>query len=266
MGQTQHAKAEIERAITTAGPGTQPEMVYALFVATFAVMLVLTNIIGTKLFYLFPGGGPSWFNGGQSVTLTAGIVTYPVTFWLTDIVSEIWGRRRANWMVAIGFAMSLLMLLVLQLGVYLPPSDWWLLAGSAFDDSQKIQAAFSATFHNPRLLVAASMLAYLVAQLCDVRLYHFFWRLTGGKHMWLRNNGSTLLSQLVDTMIVNTIFLRFGLAMEWGPIFEIIGWVYVCKLALALGDTPFIYLGRSVLQRLFHIEPDPARSRAPLAD
>ncbi|MCB9914746.1 MAG: queuosine precursor transporter [Planctomycetes bacterium] len=238
---------------------------YTLFATTFAVVLVLTNIIGTKLFYLFPDGGPSWFNGGEPVTLTAGIVTYPLTFWLTDIVSEVWGHRRANLMVILGFVMSLVMLGVIQLGVSLPPSAYWTLPDGSFDSAEAMQAAYAATFRNPRLLLFASMLAYLVAQLLDVRLYHFWWRLTNGRHLWLRNNGSTILSQLVDTAIVNGIFLRWGLEMEWGTIGHIIVWVYVCKVAMALADTPFIYVGRSALLRLFRIEPEAAPRSAPLA-
>lgn len=244
---------------------TRPDAVYTLFAATFAVVLVLTNIIGTKLFYLFPEGGPSWFNGGEPVTLTAGIITYPVTFWLTDIVSEIWGRRRANLMVVLGFLMSLLMLAVIQIGVWLPASEFWSLPDQGFADSGVMQGAFAAVFHNPRLLLFASMLAYLVAQLFDVRLYHFWWRITGGGHMWIRNNGSTMISQLVDTIIVNGIFLRWGLDMEWGTILEIILWVYVCKVMLAMIDTPFIYLGRSFLRRYFGLTSDTAPTSAPLA-
>jgi len=109
------------------------------------------------------------------------------------------------------------------------------------------------------------MLAYLVAQLFDVRLYHFWWRITGGGHMWIRNNGSTMISQLVDTIIVNGIFLRWGLDMEWGTIWEIILWVYVCKVMLAMIDTPFIYLGRSFLRHLFGLKTDTTPSSAPLA-
>lgn len=244
---------------------SRADVVYTVFAGAFAVILVLTNIVGTKLFDLFPGGGPSWINGGRPITLTAGIVTYPLTFWLTDIVSEIWGRRRANLMVVLGFAMSLLMLGIVQLGVALPPSGLWSLPHLGFRDAQSLQLAYGATFHNPRLLLFASMLAYLVAQLLDVRLYHFWWRLSKGKHMWLRNNGSTILSQLVDTLIVNGIFLRFGLGLEWGIIGEIILWVYACKVVLALLDTPLIYAGRALLRRWLGLEHEAAPAVAPLA-
>ena len=243
----------------------RPDAVYVFFASAFAVVLVLTNIIGTKLFCLFPDGGPSWFNGGAPITLTAGIITYPITFWLTDIVSEIWGRRRANLMVVLGFVMSMLMLVVVQIGVLLPPSEFWNLPDRGFPDSAGMQSAFAAVFHNPRLLLFASMLAYGVAQLFDVRLYHFWWRITRGRHMWIRNNGSTMISQLVDTIIVNGIFLRWGLDMEWRTIGEVIFWVYVCKVLLAWIDTPFLYLGRTALRRFFGLTSKRAPTHAPLA-
>jgi queuosine precursor transporter len=232
--------------------------------ACFTVVLVLTNVIGTKLFLLFPEGGPSWFNGGRPVTLTAGIITYPLTFFLTDLVSEIWGRRRANLMVLLGFAMSLLMLVVLQLGVALPPSELWTQERFGFGRAEEMQAAYGVVFHSPRLLLFSSMLAYLAAQLCDVRLYHFFWKLTRGRWMFVRNNGSTAVSQLVDTIIVNGIFLRFGFGLEWTVILEIILWVYACKMVLAWCDTPLIYLGRAGLRRFFGLERSSAPAHAPL--
>ena len=229
------------------------EAVYAFFLALFSVVLVLTNIIGVKLFELFPEGRPGWWPGEGSVTLTSGIITYPVTFLLTDLVSEIWGKRRADLMVLSGFVMSLVMLAVVVMAVGLPPSPHWANPDLGLE-SARLQSAFEASFFYPGLLLFASMTAYLVAQLFDVRLYHFWWRLTGGAHMWIRNNGSTMISQLVDTIIVNVIFLRWGLEMEWGTIGTIILTVYLCKVVLALLDTPLIYLGRAILRRRLGLE------------
>lgn len=244
---------------------SRSEAAYAFCAALFVVVLVLTNVIGTKLFVLFPEGGPSFLFDGKPWTLTTGIITYPLTFLLTDLVSEIWGAKRANFMVAMGFVMSVLMLLILNMAVALPPATAWAQPSLGFEDSAALQGAFQATFSNPSILLFASMLAYLVAQLFDVRLYHFWWRLTGGKHMWLRNNGSTLISQLLDTAIVNGIFLHFSFGMPPGEIFEVIVAVYLCKLVLALVDTPLIYLARNRMERFLGIPPDANRLGAPLA-
>ena len=260
-------------AEVVAGEGRAPgvrreraEATYTFFASMFVVILVLTNIVGTKLFVLFPDGGPSWILGGDPWTLTSGILTYPITFFLTDIVSEIWGRKRANWMVVMGFLMSLLMLLILQMAIHLPASPIWV-PDERFGiaDAESMQRAFHATFNNPAILLFASMTAYLVAQLFDVRLYHFWWRVTRGRWMWVRNNGSTMISQLVDTIIVNGIFLRWGLDLDWGTIGQVIVAVYLCKLVLALADTPLIYLGRSALRGWLGLEQDEAPKHAPLA-
>ena len=238
-------------------------LLYLWFATTFAVVLVLTNIIGTKLFHFHAGPLSDWLNEGEPLTLTAGIITYPITFWLTDIVSEIWGQKRANTMVILGFGMSLLMLIVVQAAKALEPSPLWSLPELGFPDGEAMQGAMGAFFSNPHILLFASMAAYLVAQLFDVRLYHFWLRLTKGKYLWVRNNGSTLISQLVDTIIVNGIFLRFGLGMEWEPIGSVIAAVYICKAIMAVLDTPFIYLGVYVVRRLLGLAKTPGR--APLA-
>jgi len=240
-------------------------LLYCWFSAAFAVILVLTNIIGTKLFLLDAGPLNDLLNDGEDLTLTAGIITYPLTFWLTDVVSEIWGRKRASAMVVLGFLMSLLMLGILSLARALPPSPLWTLPEMGFPTSDSMQGAFLGVFSNPQILLLASMLAYLVAQLFDVRLYHFWWRVTRGRWMWVRNNGSTLISQLVDTIIVNGIFLRFAFGMEWGAIAQIILYVYVCKAILAALDTPLIYLGVRAVERVLGIPRDPNRTSAPLA-
>jgi uncharacterized integral membrane protein (TIGR00697 family) len=241
------------------------ERAYCFLSSLFVVVLVLTNVIGTKLFVLFPEGGPGWLLGGRPWTLTSGIITYPLTFLITDIVSEIWGRRRANFMVFEGFLMSLLMLVLLQMAIALPPAEFWTQPGFGFEDATGMQRAFHATFNAPGILLAASMTAYLVAQLFDVHLYHFWWKVTDGGHMWLRNNGSTLISQLVDTVIVNGIFLRFAFEMDWRAIGEVILVVYLVKIVMALLDTPFIYLARHWVERYLGIEKDPRRRGAPLA-
>ena len=227
------------------------------------MVLVLTNIVGVKLFHLFPEGRPAWVPGEGPLTLTSGIITYPMTFVLTDLVAELWGRKRANFMVLLGFAMSLLMLAIIKLASVLPPSAIWSNPSLGLD-SAGLQRAFEASFSAPGILLFASMTAYLVAQLLDVRLYHFWWRVTGGKHLWLRNNGSTWISQLVDTIIVNSIFLRFAYDLPWEAIGEVILAVYLCKLVLAVLDTPLIYLGRRLLVDFLGLPRDPQPGRAPL--
>lgn len=243
------------------------EATYAALAGLFMVTLVLTNVIAAKLFALPLPGFAQDLWGGPVLTLTAGLITYPITFLLTDTVAEIWGQRRAAFMVYAGFGMSFVMMAVLQIAVALTPSPIWGLVGTgfAFDTPEGAQSAYRATFSAPGILVFASMSAYLVAQLIDVRLYHFWWRVTEGRHLWLRNNGSTWISQLFDTIIVNSIFLHFGLGLATDQIVKVIIGSYIAKILIAAVDTPFIYLSRSVLERWLGIPHDPLRKHAPLA-
>ena len=243
-------------------PVPRRDAAYTFCAAMFCVVLVLTNVIGVKLFQIFPEGRPAWMPGEGPVALTSGIIAYPFTFLLTDVVSEIWGRRRADLMVVLGFLMSGVMLVLVQIAKALPPSLIWT-APEGYGDLS-MQTAFEASFYYPGVLLFASMAAYLVAQLFDVRLYHFWWKVTGGGHMWVRNNGSTAISQLADTIIVNGIFLHFGFGLEFGVIVEVIVAVYLCKLVLALLDTPLIYLCRAFLWRYLDLPGRPGTSSAPL--
>jgi len=246
------------------------------FCATlFVAMLMLTNVIGTKLFSLpidLPvigvvlgavdrfcqrvlGQDPT-----DALTLTAGIVTYPITFLLTDVVSEVYGRRRADVMVVAGFFASVLMLSVLHLARSLTPSPIWNVPGTfahvlaperlvpdgrggLVGDAVAAQAAYQFTFDAPGTLLFASMTAYLVSQLVDNRMFHFWRRLTRGRALWFRNNMSTGISQFVDTAIVNAIFLHFYWELDAPTIMAIILASYVVKAMLALADTPLCYLG-----------------------
>ena len=218
------------------------ECFYSYIMATFCVVLVLTNIIGTKLFLAFPSQLPNGFLGGP-ITLTSGIITYPFTFLLTDIVSEIYGRRRADRMVWTGFALSLLMLILVQISIFLPGSPHWVNAGLGYSNVAGMQQAWESVFTLPGILIFASMSAYLVAQLMDNRLFHFWRRVTKGRHLWLRNNASTWISQFFDTLIVNSIFLGFGLKLGWPLVWQVILANYVFKLLIAAVDTPLVYLG-----------------------
>jgi uncharacterized integral membrane protein (TIGR00697 family) len=223
------------------------ESAFSVLMAGFVMVLVLTNIIGVKLFLAFPELLP---NGlfGEPVTLTTGILTYPITFLFTDIVCEVFGRKRANLMVYTGFAMSLLSLILVQVALVVPGSTVWPAGNPNYETVEAMQTAFDSVFTLPGILIFASMSAYLVAQLMDVRLFHFWKRVTHGRHLWLRNNGSTMVSQLADTVIVNSIFLGFGLGLPWDIVGKIIVAVYLFKIGMAALDTPLIYLGVALLR------------------
>ncbi|MFK7930118.1 MAG: queuosine precursor transporter [Myxococcota bacterium] len=230
-------------------PYPRYERVYLFLAATFAVLLVLTNIIGIKLFYApaYEVTSTVLFfipRSDAGFALTTGILTYPLTFLITDVVSEIYGKKRADFMVGLGFAMSLLMLAIGQLAMWVPAHPYWAPPEGGFYDSvEGYQLAFESIFSLNGYLLLGSMLAYGVAQLIDNWLYHFYKRLTRGKHLWLRNNGSTMVSQLFDTAIVNSILFYGAFGWDFWQGVEVMITIYFYKLMIAALDTPLIYAG-----------------------
>ena len=185
--------------------------------ALFVTCLLVANIIAGKLFAL------------GRFALPAAVFVYPVTFVITDTVSEVWGKKEANSIVWLGFIMNLVMTAFLLLGRVLPPAPFW-----------EHQASYEAVLGAVPRIVAASMAAYLVSQFHDVWAFLFWRRVTGGRHLWLRNNLSTMASQLLDSVIF--ISIAFAGTVEWAALATMMAGQYLVKLILALADTPFCYL------------------------
>ena len=194
---------------------------YIILAGIFIASLVTCNLIANKFVTVDLGF--------KVFIVSAGILPYPLTFLVTDLISELYGQRKANLVVFSGFIASMFVLIFLWLG-----SQFEAIPGSIVNDS-----TYNSVFQNAWRLIAASMVAYLFAQFVDVRIFHFWKKLTNGKHLWLRNNGSTVASQLVDTTLV--ICILFVGVWESGQIFSAIidGWLF--KMLMALIDTPIIY-------------------------
>jgi uncharacterized integral membrane protein (TIGR00697 family) len=220
------------------------EKVFLVLAGVFLGTLAMLNIIGITRFIDM---SIDVFGFHIPLVVAVGVLPYPITFLCTDFISELYGHRRANWVVMVGLLLNLWVIFILWLGGALPGSD-----SPVFDGVRA--AAFGA--------VAASMIAYLIAQLVDVQLFHFWKRLTKGRHLWLRNNGSTLVSQLVDTVavILITHFYTHTLPIDEsqpiaGQLFVFIASGYVFKLVVALLDTIPFYLGTAWLLRYLRMPP-----------
>ena len=214
---------------------SQAEMLYLILGALFITALVTSNLIFQKFFYWNP-------LGLFRFELSVGIIAYPVTFLVTDIVSEVYGKRRANFLVIAGIFASAFALLIVIVSTYAPATDWSPLSDVEF------KKAFGFTF----LAVAASLAAYLAAQFIDVQVFHFWKGITKGKHLWLRNNLSTFTSQFIDTFTVLFLLCSFGV-IEWALFSKLLGNGFLFKVIIALLDTPFAYLGVYGLRRFFGI-------------
>ncbi len=241
------------------------ERVFLVFAGLFLGTLTMLNILGIsrfiKLFTLTLGEGTA--SEREIVFAVAvGVLPYPITFLCTDFISEFYGRKRANFVVFIGLLLNLWVVFILWLGGVLPGFESMGPGGEIVRDA----AGRLPVFYEIRALtfgaVAASMIAYLAAQFCDVYLFHFWKKLTKGRHLWLRNNGSTLISQLVDTVavILITHFAASALPIDetralWPQLFVFIATGYAFKFAAALVDTIPFYLGTRLLARYLRIDP-----------
>jgi uncharacterized integral membrane protein (TIGR00697 family) len=189
------------------------------------------------------------------LTFTLGNVLYGAIFFATDMLSELYGKREARRAVWLGFAVMVVALVAMMF------ANAFVAAGEkgspeAAGASDAIETLFG-TFKallvlnlaetNFARITIASLIAYLVSQLHDVWAFHFWKKQTKGRHLWLRNNASTWVSQLLDTSVFCT--LAFAGAKPTGIFFEILVTTYFIKLIVAALDTPFIYLGRRLGQR-----------------
>lgn len=210
------------------------DMGYMVFGGMFIAALVACNLIFLKFF--------SWDTGvfGLTFTQSVGILPYPITFLITDILSECYGTRRANAVVLSGFVASLFVLLIVTI------AD----STSAASFSRLSDQEFHKTFGMFGVGVFASMGAYLAAQFIDIRIFRFWRRLTKGRHLWLRNNGSTMVSQVVDTVSVLGLLCLFG-ALPWSKFWLLALNGILFKWFIALCDTPFFYAAVFGMRRLF---------------
>jgi queuosine precursor transporter len=232
--------------------------IYLWLSAVFVTSLLIADITGSKFFHfnLFTVSLP--FVGKYTfVTHSVGMLSFPITFLLTDLVNEYYGKRGARQITYIGLAMSGFAFLLIFAGRKAPVSEI----------SPIPQPAFDAVFAMSNRLYIASLTAYFVGQMCDIWVFGAIKRLTGGKMVWLRTTGSTILSQMLDSFLVTSILFaatsnpKTGNPYTWHEILETASTGYILKFAIAIGLTPIIYLGRWLLRTRFGMTPMPADYR-----
>jgi len=163
------------------------------------------------------------------LTFSATAIVFPITFLVTDVVAEVWGRKRAHDVVWIGFATTVVTFMIAWIAVSLPSASFW-----------QGQAAYAQTLGLVGRIVFGGLIAYLISQHHDVWIYHVLKQKTQGRHLWFRNNASTILSQLLDTVIFVPVAF-YGVLPNAALIPTILGHFSI-KVMFAVLDTPFIYL------------------------
>jgi hypothetical protein len=220
------------------------EKVFLVLAGLFLCAMTMLNIIGITRFVQL---GP--------FALAVGVLPYPLTFLCTDLISELYGRKRANFMVTVG----------LILNCFIIGTMWQLLHLAepiSLPDGTGVQGQielFSLIYATTSGAVVASMMAYIAAQYCDVYMFHFWKNLTKGKHLWLRNNGSTIISQGVDSFMVISVTFGaqfIGGAISAGSMLALMGGNYLFKLCVALADTIPFYIGVNYLTRYLELSEE----------
>jgi len=217
------------------------QKIYLILGALFITSLVVSNLIFQKFFYWHPFDMQVF--GVDLFILSVGILPYPITFLITDLISEIYGKQKANQMVTVGIFASIFSIIIISVADSLP----------AIVDSPVGDVLFSKVFGSTIIAVFASMITYLLAQFIDIRIYHFWKNLTNGRMLWLRNNFSTFFSQFVDTFTITFLLCLFEV-LKWDQFTGLLISGFLFKILIALIDTPFLYLGVYIFRKKFNLK------------
>ncbi|MDY8136644.1 queuosine precursor transporter [Aquimarina sp. 2201CG5-10] len=216
--------------------------IYIILGALFISSLVVCNLIFQKFF--------QWdFFGIYTFTISVGLLPYPLTFLITDIISEIYGKKKANLMVTAGIFASIFSLLIIYsasaVNAYIDPGT--------DPNIQVDNDTFNLVFGKSLISVFASMTAYLFAQYIDIKIFHFWKRVTKGKHLWIRNNFSTFLSQLVDSVTIISLLCLNGI-FSWDNFIPFVMSGFLFKVIVATLDTPLLYMTVFFLRKRFKLK------------
>ena len=199
------------------------DSIYLILAGLFIASLVASNLIFQKFFYWEP-------LNLYRFEISVGILPYPITFLITDILSEIYGKKKANKVVIAGVFASFFSILIILTADLVP----------AIENSPINDEIFHKVFGLSTLSVFASMIAYLFAQFIDIKIFHFWKKRTNGKHLWLRNNFSTFASQFMDTFIVLFLLCSFKI-LPWSIFLSLLISGFLFKVIIAALDTPILY-------------------------
>ena len=217
------------------------QKIYLVLASLFITSLVVSNLIFQKFFYWYPVNFEIF--GEKLFNLSVGILPYPITFLITDLISEIYGKKKANQVVTVGIFAAIFSTLIIL----------WQMQFQQLKILQ-LMMCFSKKYLAVQLLqFFSSMLSYLFAQYIDIHIYHFWKNLTKGKMLWLRNNFSTFFSQFVDTFTI-IFLLCVSNILDWNQFAGLLISGFLFKVLVALVDTPFLYLGVYFFRKKFKLK------------
>jgi len=194
---------------------------YTGLVAIFCSLYLVSTVLANKMISVF------------GFFVPAGTILFSITFLATDLISEVHGKEKARDAVWLGFLCQIVLLVGISVAIYWVAAPFW-----------QNQEAFEATLGNTWRIILGSLVAYIISQNHDVWAFHFWKKKLDGKHLWFRNNASTIVSQLIDTVVFSVIAFAGVL-----PLMNIIVGTFIVKVAIALLDTPFLYLSRRLISK-----------------
>lgn len=230
----------------------KPAILFIVLGAFFVCNAIIAEFIGVKIFAFEQTAGISplnWnlFGHEGSLSLSAGVLLWPVVFIMTDIINEYFGKRGVKMLSYIGVGMISYAFFMIYGAIHLVPADFWV--GSYTEQGvPNMQAAFSVIFGQGAWIIVASIIAFLVGQVIDAIVFHQLRKLTNNKKVWLRATGSTIISQFIDSFLV--LYIAFVLGPPQWPIslFLAVGTVnYAYKFLVAVFLTPIIYLAHNLI-------------------
>jgi uncharacterized integral membrane protein (TIGR00697 family) len=213
------------------------QRLFVILVGLFIAFLFMAELTGGKLFQV-----PFGFFGIDMFTMTLGVIPFPLTFIITDLLNEYYGRKGVRFTTLLGMAALVVAYVIIVIDLRIPAASF----SPVSDDS------FRNVFANSGAIIFASMIAYLVGQIIDMQVFHYLRNRTRERHIWLRATGSTIVSQLIDSFIV--IFLAFGSGigtqtLPLSDVMSIASTNFVYKLIVAIAITPLIYLAHALIDR-----------------
>lgn len=239
----------------------RPSRLFIILAGFFVANALIAELIGVKIFALEDtlGLAPWNFNlFGEvgALQFSAGVLLWPIVFVMTDLLNEYYGKRGVRMLSFLTVGLILYAFAMIYAAISLVPADWWVVQSQAqgVPDSQ---AAFRVTFGQGLFIIVGSLMAFLLAQLTDVFIFQRIRGKTGDRNLWLRATGSTLISQLVDSLVVLYVAFKlgpelFGGVIEpwpWSRLLAVATVQYTYKFIMAVIMTPLIYLAHSWIDR-----------------
>jgi|TARA_B100002003_G_C14104389_1_gene531193 uncharacterized integral membrane protein (TIGR00697 family) len=198
-----------------------------ILLGVFVTALILGNLLGSKVTTIF------------GIVTSVGIFAYPITFLVTDIVEEVRGRKATKVFIYAGFVALILSIILVWIGINMPPASFY-----------ENNVAYKTVFSNSIRILIASIVAFLIAQSHDIWAFNFWKKKTHKKHLWLRNNLSTISSQFIDTVIFT--FIAFYQVTPGFTLLRMVQMIipyWLLKVGFAVVDTPLVYLGVKWLKK-----------------